>query len=515
MAANPLTQQAFQFFTSKGYSPTVSAALVGNMMQESQLKPTALNQSEGAYGINQWLGDRRMNYENYATKQGTSLEDFVTQLGFTDYELNNSEKKAGDALRSYQGTDVAEATQLVSDKYLRPGDPRMDNRIKYAQSVLEQAGVDTTGWSPQMVEGALSQVEAQGGNPQEGGILSSQLAPPTEAVGPVAGNAQEVDSAPDERSFWKRADDWLKRPAEGGRPATSDALLAIGTGLLSGNNWAEGGAAAGKNLMAVRQQAREDELRNQAVAARGAAGGPKFKQAGNLILPNGKTVIGRFNETSGQYEDMNGRVLADAKLINRSNLEGFQSVPNAKLLSEKRKELHGTELTLNSLDRVIGRYDNMDQGLGVVANTLGSWYNTLTEQGLTPEQINQAVQKGELQGLIGKNREAIVGGGVMTEQDALRVLSALGGDISVLQNPQVAQQLLTQLYTDNKFLYEQGTREWNWWSENYPTLRLDKWKSSTPSGGPVKPAPGKGALTTEAAPPADAPVEELFQFYSQ
>tara|TARA_R100000808_G_scaffold24356_1_gene55912 strand:+ start:1347 stop:3233 length:1887 start_codon:yes stop_codon:yes gene_type:complete len=55
---------------------------------------------------------------------------------------------------------------------------------------------------------------------------------------------------------------------------------------------------------------------------------------------------------------------------------------------------------------------------------------------LDEDQLSSAQGRALLQGLIGRMRLEVVGGGVMTEQDALRVIQALGGDWNAFQNPQ-------------------------------------------------------------------------------
>lgn len=61
------------------------------------------------------------------------------------------------------------------------------------------------------------------------------------------------------------------------------------------------------------------------------------------------------------------------------------------------------------------------------------------------EQFNTLMQTGHLQGLLGRYRTEIVGGGVMTEQDAMRVIQRLGGDVSALRNPEVVSELIKSL----------------------------------------------------------------------
>ena len=73
---------------------------------------------------------------------------------------------------------------------------------------------------------------------------------------------------------------------------------------------------------------------------------------------------------------------------------------------------------------------------------------------LTPAQLSQKLSASQLQGLLGASRLDVVGGGVMTEQDALRVLSALGGDINAMQNPEVVAARIKEIYETRYKRYE-------------------------------------------------------------
>ena len=120
--------------------PLVAAqGIVANMMAESGLNP-GINEiaplvpgSRGGYGLNQWTGPRRVQFEEFARARGTSPDDLNTQLDFTVWELRNTEKSAGNALMA--APDVATATQVYSNQFLRPGIPHMDQRLAYAQQM--------------------------------------------------------------------------------------------------------------------------------------------------------------------------------------------------------------------------------------------------------------------------------------------------------------------------------------------------------------------------------------------
>ena len=125
-AATPMAQ-AVSYFVSQGWTANQAAGLVGNLMQESDLNPAAVNPSSGATGIAQWLDDRLEKLQTYPNWQ--SLE---TQLTFVNWELNNSEKAAGDALR--ETTTLADATMVVRTKYERCGESEANDANRLAQA---------------------------------------------------------------------------------------------------------------------------------------------------------------------------------------------------------------------------------------------------------------------------------------------------------------------------------------------------------------------------------------------
>jgi hypothetical protein len=126
----------------RGIPMVAAQGIVANMMAESGLNP-GINEaapvvpgSRGGYGLNQWTGPRRVQYEAFARSRGASPDDLNTQLDFTVWELQNSEKAAGNALLA--APDVATATQVYSNQFLRPGVPHMDQRLAYAQQLAGQ-----------------------------------------------------------------------------------------------------------------------------------------------------------------------------------------------------------------------------------------------------------------------------------------------------------------------------------------------------------------------------------------
>lgn len=125
---------AYDFFINKGLQPHQAAGIVGNLIGESNLNYKAVNPSSKAYGIAQWLGNRK---KKLFAKYGNN-PSFEQQLEFVWEELNGEEKNAFDRLLHTQS--VEEATNSFMKHFERPSQREMaqsiNNRIKYAKSLV-------------------------------------------------------------------------------------------------------------------------------------------------------------------------------------------------------------------------------------------------------------------------------------------------------------------------------------------------------------------------------------------
>jgi Phage tail lysozyme len=125
--AGSVLSQAVNYFFSQGWKDFQAAAIVGNLMQESNLKPAAVNPSSGATGIAQWLGERLT-----ALQAQTPWQTLQAQLAFVNWELHNSEQAAGAALRAT--TTLEAATMTVRTKYERCGESEAADANRLAQA---------------------------------------------------------------------------------------------------------------------------------------------------------------------------------------------------------------------------------------------------------------------------------------------------------------------------------------------------------------------------------------------
>lgn len=145
-----MEQQLIAGLLQRGVPLHIAQGMVANMVAESGLNP-GINEiapvvpgSRGGYGLNQWTGPRRRQFEAFASERGSALDDPNTQLDFTLWELQNTEAPAWNALQG--ATDPVEAARIYSERFLRPGIPNMDKRLSEAQRL---AGVTTNALAPQ------------------------------------------------------------------------------------------------------------------------------------------------------------------------------------------------------------------------------------------------------------------------------------------------------------------------------------------------------------------------------
>lgn len=136
-------KRAMEYFMSRGWTVDQAAGIVGNLIQESNLNPKALNKKENAQGLAQWtpVGGRQRMVEQFLGK--SILEaSFEEQLAAIDWELNNGERKAGHFLR--RATNAAAAARIVDKYYERSAGTEINNRVENAMRLLNAVSTNST-----------------------------------------------------------------------------------------------------------------------------------------------------------------------------------------------------------------------------------------------------------------------------------------------------------------------------------------------------------------------------------
>lgn len=143
LQGNDNIEKAFRFFTSKGLSAEQSAAIIGNLQQESGVNPNSHQNGGGVgRGIAQWtVSERWVSLLKFAKAEGRSEWDLGLQLDFMWLELQTGYKSGFD--KFMQQPNLSEMTVVFEREYERAGKPNHPKRISYAQQVLKLYGGST------------------------------------------------------------------------------------------------------------------------------------------------------------------------------------------------------------------------------------------------------------------------------------------------------------------------------------------------------------------------------------
>ena len=176
VSGNAATQEAMQFFQSKGWTKEQAAGIVGNLQTESgNFAPDVISgrrKGDGgkAIGVAQWHPPRQADFQRIIGKpvEGSSLKE---QLEFVNWELNNSHKSAGNILRTM--TDAAQAAEAVDKFYEKSSGVHRNQRIANARAL---AGGQTT-----------TQSSSSGSSPSAASTTGNSVNSPSAA--PTTGNS--------------------------------------------------------------------------------------------------------------------------------------------------------------------------------------------------------------------------------------------------------------------------------------------------------------------------------------
>ncbi len=139
---------SFNFFKAKGFTDIQSAGIIGNLMQESSIRPTAVEYSGGpGRGIAQWsIGGRwntgTHNVTRFASARGTDRWALQTQLDFIWHELSVVGGYGLTEIRA--ATTVQQAVTAFQNKFEKCGTCAQTKRIQYANQALRDYGGQTT-----------------------------------------------------------------------------------------------------------------------------------------------------------------------------------------------------------------------------------------------------------------------------------------------------------------------------------------------------------------------------------
>jgi hypothetical protein len=244
-----------------------------------------------------------------------------------------------------------------------------------------------------------------------------------------------------------RVDAVVKMMAPTGRSEDTEALKK-GYRVLPGGNWQpiQGGPAD----PAV-QQKREAQ---------------PFQRGNSYADKDGKFIgVSSFDQRTGReiLTTPDGKTTAipeGAKPITPTALN--ETLPDWKEFTKLRTDIIGDERSLREFSRYMGGVKDVSTGLDQLADRFSKNFKTLVgDTGLTSKEIALALSQGRLQGLVGATRLSTLGPGPVTEQDAMRLIQRLGGDVSALTNKAIVKRLLGELYSDRYEQYQNNLAVYN------------------------------------------------------
>lgn len=181
-------QHAIDFLRARGWAADHACGIAANLQAESDFRIDAVGDGGLAYGIAQWHPPRQADFARVFGKpiQGSTLDE---QLAFVDWELRNTERHAGTALRATLTAN--EAAAVVSRLYERPADA--DGEAKRRAAIAAKLAAE---YAPQpapevLVEGPKATNTAPTPQPapqpeKKGGFMAPLLAVLAAAVPEIA-----------------------------------------------------------------------------------------------------------------------------------------------------------------------------------------------------------------------------------------------------------------------------------------------------------------------------------------
>lgn len=214
------SSEAMSFFESKGWSKEQAAGIVGNLQTESgkTLKTNAVGDNGQAYGIAQWHPDRQAKFQQV---MGIPIRqsNFKQQLEFVQWELMNSEKRAGEMLKA-AGTAI-EAARAVDYGYERSTHQHLGQRMANAVALAKGSSSEATPSST-----TPSTTTSQGASPDATRVNAPSEAIPSATSPRVESMAKEGGHGPISGAGHEHAE-----KVEGSAPLPSGDVVALGHAL--------------------------------------------------------------------------------------------------------------------------------------------------------------------------------------------------------------------------------------------------------------------------------------------
>jgi hypothetical protein len=181
--------------------------------------------------------------------------------------------------------------------------------------------------------------------------------------------------------------------------------------------------------------------------------------------------------------------LGKYKPTTASDANVFLDAPEMKKLADKVVE---QENGIKELNRFLKTAGGLPQGAEKIATRFSAAIKTaLTDEPLTEKEKSLGISKARQERLLGALRTTVLGPGVLTENDAARIINAVGGDVnSIFTNPEILQEAVGELLSEKLNTYQQDLRLYNRHVEGRYSSAGYNWREGVE---PYKPEPKKEA----------------------
>ena len=175
-----------------------------------------------------------------------------------------------------------------------------------------------------------------------------------------------------------------------------------------------------------------------------------------------------INGVEGLYRSVpkteeNPRGIEEVSLLDIDEIEA----PSEGMTSVAVKLYDEANEAKRSIDNLSSFQNQVSSGFrgGLTGKVVDGWGGNIRSffgADLTKEQGLRRLLTAEQNSILGQNRVAIVGPGVMTQQDADRVIAALGGDItSWIANPQILVDAIQRVKEKSKDIFMSKLNSYN------------------------------------------------------
>lgn len=157
---------------------------------------------------------------------------------------------------------------------------------------------------------------------------------------------------------------------------------------------------------------------------------------------------------------------ADAKRLNKTL--------TANQYNKLMEEADTSQVALDKLDGLLATFEvqdgGADRGFTVWTDQVTANAKTFFGKQADRDEFRLKSREAQLQQIIGLFRTDIVGPGVVTEYDAERILKSVGGNVGILQNPDIVRQQIDILRQQKIKALNRQKRQLDYFSRSYPGL---------------------------------------------